>query len=78
MGGAQRQRQRGRPRHDPHRDPASGRARRGRHRRAHPLRPARRPADIVGPVLFLASPAADYINGQTVVVDGGWLSYGYL
>lgn len=37
-----------------------------------------RPADIVGPVLFLASPAADYINGQTVVVDGGWLSYGYL
>ncbi|CAL9343311.1 SDR family NAD(P)-dependent oxidoreductase [Streptomyces sp. enrichment culture] len=37
-----------------------------------------RPADIVGPVLFLASPAADYVNGQTLVVDGGWLSYGYL
>jgi 2-dehydro-3-deoxy-D-gluconate 5-dehydrogenase len=37
-----------------------------------------RPADIVGPVLFLASPEADYINGQTLVVDGGWLSYGYL
>lgn len=37
-----------------------------------------RPQDIVGPVLFLASPEADYINGQTLVVDGGWLSYGYL
>jgi NAD(P)-dependent dehydrogenase (short-subunit alcohol dehydrogenase family) len=37
-----------------------------------------RPADIVGPVLFLASAEADYICGQTLVVDGGWLSYGYL
>lgn len=43
--------------------------------------PARRrgsPADLVGPVLFLASDDAAYINGQTIVVDGGWLSYGYL
>jgi NAD(P)-dependent dehydrogenase (short-subunit alcohol dehydrogenase family) len=37
-----------------------------------------RPADVTGPVLFLASPDADYITGQTLVVDGGWLSYGYL
>ncbi|GGP76068.1 SDR family NAD(P)-dependent oxidoreductase [Saccharothrix coeruleofusca] len=36
------------------------------------------PADITGPVLFLASADADYVNGQTIVVDGGWLSYGYL
>jgi 2-deoxy-D-gluconate 3-dehydrogenase len=43
-----------------------------------PSRRRGRPADIVGPVLFLASPEADYINGQTLVVDGGWLSYGYL
>jgi NAD(P)-dependent dehydrogenase (short-subunit alcohol dehydrogenase family) len=37
-----------------------------------------RPQDIVGPVLFLASRDAAYMAGQSVVVDGGWLSYGYL
>ncbi|MBB5938990.1 SDR family NAD(P)-dependent oxidoreductase [Streptomyces zagrosensis] len=37
-----------------------------------------RPQDVTGAVRFLASPDADYINGQTIVVDGGWLSYGYL
>jgi 3-oxoacyl-[acyl-carrier protein] reductase len=29
------------------------------------------PNDIVGAVLFLASPAAAFITGQTLVVDGG-------
>jgi NAD(P)-dependent dehydrogenase (short-subunit alcohol dehydrogenase family) len=29
------------------------------------------PEDIQGVVLFLASPAANYVTGQTVVVDGG-------
>lgn len=36
------------------------------------------PRDVVGPTLFLASSDADYVAGQTVVVDGGWLAYGYL
>lgn len=36
------------------------------------------PQDIVGPVLFLASRDADYMIGQSLVVDGGWLSYGYV
>ena len=29
------------------------------------------PAEIVGPVLFLASPAASYVTGQMLHVDGG-------
>ncbi len=32
------------------------------------------PADVAGPAVFLASQAADYINGYTVAVDGGWLA----
>ena len=30
------------------------------------------PADIAGPTLFLTSPAAAYITGQTLNVDGGF------
>jgi 2-deoxy-D-gluconate 3-dehydrogenase len=32
------------------------------------------PSDVAGPVVFLASPLSDYINGYTVAVDGGWLA----
>ena len=32
------------------------------------------PEDLKGPIVFLASPASDYINGYTVAVDGGWLA----
>lgn len=31
------------------------------------------PADLMGPLLFLASPASDYVNGHVLVVDGGYL-----
>jgi 2-deoxy-D-gluconate 3-dehydrogenase len=31
------------------------------------------PKDIAGAAVFLASPAADYVNGHVLTVDGGWL-----
>lgn len=33
-----------------------------------------KPEDLMGPVVFLASRASDYMNGYTIAVDGGWLS----
>jgi 2-deoxy-D-gluconate 3-dehydrogenase len=32
------------------------------------------PDDLKGAVVFLASPAADYMHGFTIAVDGGWLA----
>ena len=31
------------------------------------------PEDFAGPVVFLASPASDYVNGEILTVDGGWM-----
>jgi 3-oxoacyl-[acyl-carrier protein] reductase len=34
--------------------------------------------DVATAVLFLCSPDARYITGSSVLVDGGWVAYGYL
>ncbi len=41
-----------------------------------PMERLGKPEEIIGPVLFLASPASDYINGISLPVDGGFLSSG--
>ena len=43
-----------------------------------PLRRLGTTEEISEVVLFLCSPAASYITGQTIIVDGGWVAYGYI
>ena len=33
-----------------------------------------RPEELVGAAVFLASPASDFVNGQVLYVDGGFLA----
>ena len=32
------------------------------------------PADVAWPIVFLAAPASDFMTGQVIYVDGGWLA----
>jgi NAD(P)-dependent dehydrogenase (short-subunit alcohol dehydrogenase family) len=41
-------------------------------RKRIPLGRIGKPEDVAGPVVFLASPAASLITGETIMVDGGW------
>ena len=34
--------------------------------------------EIADAVIFLASEESKFIEGQTIVIDGGWTAYGYL
>lgn len=40
-------------------------------RTSHPMRRMGEPQDLAGAAVFLAAPASSYVNGQTIVVDGG-------
>ena len=31
------------------------------------------PGNFAGPAVFLASAASDYVNGEILVIDGGWM-----
>ncbi|MBX3577412.1 MAG: SDR family oxidoreductase [Rhizobiaceae bacterium] len=42
-----------------------------RYESTNPLRRIGEPEEVADAIVFLASPAASYINGQTLVVDGG-------
>jgi NAD(P)-dependent dehydrogenase (short-subunit alcohol dehydrogenase family) len=41
------------------------------HERVTPLKRLAMPEEIMGLALFLASPAANYITGAQMVIDGG-------
>lgn len=34
--------------------------------------------DLIGPAVFLASPDSDFMCGQSMIIDGGWLAYGFV
>ena len=42
-----------------------------------PLRRFGRTADLLGVVLLLLSPHSEFVTGQVLPVDGGWLANGY-
>ncbi len=34
--------------------------------------------DLTGPAVFLASSESDFMCGQSLIIDGGWMAYGFL
>lgn len=40
-----------------------------------PIKKIGTPEDVVGAVVYLASPASNFVTGHTVMVDGGWTAW---
>jgi len=40
-----------------------------------PLRRIGQPEEVANAVVFLLSPAASYINGTDLAIDGGWTAW---
>jgi len=34
--------------------------------------------DLIGPAVFLASSESDFMCGQALIIDGGWMAYGFI
>ncbi len=47
-------------------------------KRRTPMERIGRMEDLTGPAVFLASSESDFMCGQALVIDGGWLAYGFL
>jgi len=43
--------------------------------RRTPLKRPAKPEDMAGAVIYLSSPAADFVTGHILVVDGGWQAW---
>ena len=42
-----------------------------------PMRRIGEPEEVAGAVAFLCLPAASYVTGECIAVDGGFLRYGF-